>query len=43
MTLRLRTSVWALMAAVLLSSCGEPKLENAGSRRSLTKDGRPVR
>ena len=38
MTLRLRTLTAALMAAVLLSGCGEPKFENVGSRNSLVED-----
>ena len=38
MTLRLRTSAGMLMAAVLLSGCGEPIFENAGSHNSLVED-----
>src|SRR5438093_3937120 len=38
MTLRLRTSAGMLMAAVLLSGCGEPIFENAGSHNSLGED-----
>ena len=38
MTLRLCTLTGALMAAVLLSGCGEPIFENAGSRNSLVED-----
>jgi hypothetical protein len=38
MTLRRRILTWALMAAVLLPGCGEPKFENADSRNSLAED-----
>ena len=38
MTLRRRILTWALMAAVLLSGCGEPKFQNVGSRNSLAED-----
>jgi len=38
MTLKLRTLTGALMAAVLLSGCDEPKFENASSRHSLDED-----
>jgi hypothetical protein len=38
MTLRRRTLTWALLAAVLLSGCGEQKFEHAGSRNSLAEN-----
>ena len=38
MMLRLCTLTGALMAAVLLSGCGEPIFENAGSHNSLVED-----
>lgn len=38
MTLKLRTLIEALMAAVLLSDCGEPISENASSQNSLIED-----
>jgi len=38
MTLRRRILTWALMAAALLSGCGEAKFEDAGSRNSLAED-----
>lgn len=38
MTLRRRIVTWALMAAVLLSGCGEPICENASSQNSLIED-----